>query len=334
MQLDRRALLGGAALAFSAASAAQAQTTPAPASTAPAAPEVVDLWAGAPPAAGKGKGGDEVVLQDGSHDGSVTNVMRPRMRVFRAPKPNGTGVIVVAGGGYRRINIRNTSEAMARWLNIMGVTAFVLYYRMPVDGWAPEAPLQDMQRAVRLVRARAAEFAVDPAKIGAVGASAGGHLVGMEASRADEAFYAPVDEADKVSARPDFCGLIYPVITLKPPFDNTQTRRMMAGENPTAAQSAAMSVETHVDGKTPPTFLAQCTDDAISAIDNSLIMYQALRAAKAPVELHVFEQGGHSFNMGVPGGPTSAWPGLFAAWAKSHGFFGGKAVAARASQGD
>ena len=127
---------------------------------------------------------------------------------------------------------------------------------------------------------------------------------------------------------------VHPVITVKPPFDNTQTRRMMAGENPSAEQSAAMSVETHVSNKTPPTFLAQCVDDNISAIDNSLIMFSALRAAKAPVELHVFEQGGHSFNMGVPGGPTSGWPTLFANWAKSHGFFGGKAVAARAPQGD
>jgi acetyl esterase/lipase len=328
MQLDRRALLGGAALAASAAGAALAQT-PSPA-TPPTEPEVIDLWNGAMPAAGKGRGGPEVVLRDGSHDGSVTNVSQPRLRVFRAAKPNGTAVIVVAGGGYRRINIRATSEAMARWLNIMGVTAFVLYYRMPVDGWAPQAPLQDMQRAVRVVRARAAEFGVDPAKIGAVGASAGGHLVGMISSRADEAFYGPIDDADKQSARPDFAGLIYPVITLKPPFDNTQTRRMMAGENPTAEQSAAMSVETHVSNRTPPTFLAQCVDDSISAVDNSLIMFGALRAAKAPVELHVFEQGGHSFNMGVPGGPTSGWPTLFANWAKSHGFFGGKAIASRA----
>lgn len=329
MSLDRRTLLGMASLAATAmaAGAARAQTPTKP------EPEVIDLWPGAPPPAGKARG-EEVVLRDGSHDGSVTNVVRPRLRVFRAAKPNGTAVVIAAGGGYRRINIRQTSEAMARWCNVMGVTAFVLYYRLPVDGWEPQAPFQDMQRAMRLVRGRAAEFGADPAKIGAVGMSAGGHLVGMIASRSDTAFYPAVDAADALSSRPDFTGLIYPVITVKPPYDDTQTRRMMAGERPTAEQSAAMSVETWVNANTPPTFLAQASDDPISSIQNSLIMYQAMLKAGAPVEMHLFEQGGHSFNMGAPGTTSTAWPVLFSSWAKSHGYFGGTVSAGRRSRQD
>ena len=133
-----------------------------------------------------------------------------------------------------------------------------------------------------------------------------------------EAFYAPADAVDANSARPSFCGLIYPVLSMMPPFDDTHSRREIIGTHPSAAESEAYSVERHVGADTPPMFLAQAADDPVSPVDNSLTMFAALRAARIPAEMHIFQSGGHGWGLGRPGTEVDAWPELFVRWAKQN----------------
>ncbi|WP_053096224.1 alpha/beta hydrolase [Frateuria defendens] len=285
-----------------------------------ASAQTVLLWPGQPPGSpGPGPSGPE---QGGDSDGDVLggavfNVTRPRMVVYRPVRANGTAVLLIGGGGYVRIGIGHESMTTAQWLARQGVTPVVLYYRLPGDGWPPAAPFQDAQRAMRLLRARAAELGLDPHRLGVLGFSAGGNLAGITATRHAHAFYAPVDAADRLPSRPDFAGLIYPVISLQPPFDTTRSSRELGRQ---ADAATAYSVDLHVGRDTSPTFLAHAADDPIAAVDNSLRMFDALRRQGVAAELHVFERGGHGWGMGRPGTPVAAWPGLFAAWARGHGF--------------
>jgi acetyl esterase/lipase len=304
VNIERRTVIG-MAMVMAAAGRALAQP----------AREIIEIWPGSPPD-GPGPSGAENV----SAKGSVTNVSRPRLIVYRPTRANGSAAIVVAGGGYVHIESGHESTPACQWLQSIGVTAFELIYRLPEDGWKPLAPFQDGQRAMRIVRARAAAYAIDAARIGMIGFSAGGHLAGMTSVRPDEAFYKHEDATDAVSARPDFTGLIYPVLTMMPPFDKTHAKREILGPHPSEAESAAWSVERLVNEHTPPMFLAQAADDPISPVDNSLMMASALRAAQVRCELHVFQSGGHAWGMGRPGTEEQAWSALFAAWARVNGF--------------
>lgn len=316
MRLDRGTLAAAAATMLSGGAQGHAETVPTPGTNL----DVIDLWPGLPP------GGGGPIAADGrfdeSRDGVISNVARPCLLVMHAPKPNGAALVVAAGGGYRRIDIGNEGIPVARWLATVGITAFVLIYRLPGEGWAAgaDAPLQDVQRALRLVRAGAVTYGIDPERVGVLGFSAGGHLMGEEAMRASAETYAGLDASDALSARPELAGLIYPVITLLPPFDRTSTRRILAGDPPDPVKASAYSVETHVREKVPPTFLAQAADDPIAVVDNSLLMYAALRGALVPTEMHLFERGGHGFGLGVPGSPAAAWSGLFLTWMRHRGF--------------
>jgi acetyl esterase/lipase len=302
--IDRRSLLA-TAIVTAAASRAVAQ----------AAPETIELWPAVPPGGSVTTGPEQR-----TPNGGVTQVSRPRLVVYRPAHPNGTAMIVIAGGGYARIEAGPESTPACQWLQSSGTTAFELIYRLPEDGWPALAPFQDGQRAMRLVRSRAAAFGIDAARIGVIGFSAGGHLGGMTAVRPAALLYPAVDAADTASARPDFAGLLYPVLTMMPPFDHTRSRREIVGLHPSIAESEAWSVERHVDADTPPTFLAQAADDPISPIDNSLMMFAALRAAHIPAALHVFQSGRHGWGMGRPGTEEQAWPALFTRWAQLNAF--------------
>lgn len=300
--IGRRSLLGAAAI-LPTVGRAQAQPMP----------DAIELWPGAPPG-GSGPSGPEAV----NARGSVTNVSRPRLIAYRPAKPNGTAVVVIAGGGYAHIEAGHESTPASRWLQSIGVTAFELIYRLPEDGWPRDAPFQDAQRAMRIVRSAAPGHGIDAARIGLIGFSAGGHLAGMTAVRPAALLYAPVDAVDAVdanAARPGFCGLIYPVLSMMPPFDRTHSRREIVGNAPSEAESEAFSVERHVGRDAPPMFLAQAADDPISPVDNSLMMFAALRAAHVAAEMHIFQSGGHGWGMGRPGTEVQAWPNMFARWA-------------------
>lgn len=318
MDLNRRALIG-ATLATGAA-----MSLPARLSAAPGTVEEIDLWPGTPPGPGGGHG-PERTGQTGKGIGAVSGIIRPRIRVYRPARPNGTAMLVMGGGGYFRIQVANESTPTCRWLQQIGVTAFELLYRMPGDGWPREAPFADAQRAMRLIRSRAADFGFDAPKLGVIGFSAGGHLAGMTAVMPDAPRYQPIDAIDQHSARPAVAGLMYPVLTLRPPFDTTRSVRELIGAHPSPELSAEWSVETHVSGRTSPTFTAQAADDPIAPIDNSLLMFDALRKAGVPHEMHIFQKGGHGWGLGDPGSLVSAWPRLFTAFAKAQGLFGAAA---------
>ncbi|HEY9131207.1 MAG TPA: alpha/beta hydrolase [Dyella sp.] len=276
----------------------------------------LDLWPGQPPGEGHARG-PERIGQSGTGVGAVSNVSRPRIEIYRPQHPNGTAVLLIGGGGYFRIGIGHEVMPTAQWLAAIGVTPVVLYYRLPADGWKPAAPFQDAQRAMRVLRAHASDYGIDAKRIGVLGFSAGGNLAGITATRFGDAFYTPVDTADGQSSRPDFAGLIYPVISMRPPYDTTRSFRELSVQSD-AVQ--AYSVELHVTHDTPPTFLAQAQDDPIANIGNSLVMFDALRKQSVPVEMHVFENGGHGWGLGTPGTLVAAWPRLFADWMRALGW--------------
>jgi acetyl esterase/lipase len=280
-----------------------------------ASTEVIPLWPGNPPGRG-GPSGPETIGDSGAGEGAVSNVSVARMEVYRPARPNGAAVLVIGGGGYFRIQIASAARPIARWLQSQGVTAFVLYYRLPADGWNADAPFQDGQRAMRLIRSRAAMLGVDPRRLGVLGSSAGAHLAAILATRGDHDFYSQTDSADAFAARPDFAGLLYPVVSLQPPLDTTRTARQLR-LLPHAA--ANFSAELHVTAATPPIFLAHAADDPIANVGHSLAMFTAMHAAGRPVELHVFGDGGHSWGMGARGSPVAAWPALFATWMRGLG---------------
>lgn len=269
--------------------------------------------------------GPEQVGTDGSATGAVRNVSEPRLEIHRAAVPNGSAALIVGGGGYFRIQVGSAAQPMAQWLSAIGVTSAVLVYRLPGDGWPAEAPFQDVQRAMRLLRAHAGELGIDPEKIGVIGSSAGANAAGIVATRWDHDFYPKADAADAGSARPAFLAMLYPVVSMQPGLDATRSARELSTQ---PDYREAYSVERHVRRDMPPVFLAQAIDDPIVDIRHSLAMYQAALAAKVPVELHAFDSGGHSWGLGAPGSGVGQWPGLFANWARRHGWLGTAPAAA------
>ncbi|KHK92899.1 alpha/beta hydrolase [Novosphingobium malaysiense] len=323
---SRRALLGGIAAAGLAATISSGKATAGPTSIKYSGPSI-PLWPGTPPGAPAALPVRKVAQQskDAAFDDRwITGVAAPSLEVRRPAYRDGSAVILLPGGGYGFLAWDNEGEEQARWLTERGVTCFILSYRLPGEGWANRAtvPLQDAQRAMRIVRSRADEFGIDPKRIAVLGFSAGGHLSGSIATRFDEKVYVPVDAADTVSARPDLAGMIYPVVSLAQPFTHGGSRDNLLGENASEALRQAGSVETRVTDQTPPVFLTASSDDGLVPIANSLAMYDAMLARQRPAEFHGFDKGGHGFGARLPDDvPAHAWPDLFHAYGKRHGVF-------------
>lgn len=280
------------------------------------APDRIPLWPGMPPGGGGPSG---AMARDPS--GAASNVVTPVLEVFAPEKPTGVAVLVAGGGGYARIGLVKEAYPAAYWLAAQGITAFVLTYRLPREGWTdgPLAPLQDAQRALRLIRAAADRYRIDRDRIGVMGFSAGGHLCGMSAARSGFQSYAPVDANDEETAKPCFASLIYPVVSLEPPYDRTTTRRSLVGDEPRPADSAAWSLHTHVRAGCPPIFLVQADDDRVISPEQSRILDEACRTTKVPVEYHRFATGGHGFGIGQSETPVALWPRLCRLWLSSIG---------------
>ncbi|WP_261511249.1 alpha/beta hydrolase [Chryseobacterium paludis] len=250
-----------------------------------------------------------------TYKGSLTNISTPRLIVHRPESPNGTAILVISGGGYAHIELGKESTPTSKWLQSEGITAFELIYRLPQEGWkTTNVPFEDAQRAMRLIRSSAKNYEIDPHKIGILGFSAGGHLAGMIATQPNKKFYTPIDAIDSLSARPDFVGLIYPVISMLPPNNKTHAFKSILGTNPSISEEVAFSVERQVNAQTPSTFLAQAIDDPISPVENSTLMNNALKKANVSVEMQLFQNGGHGWGMGKKGSEVAAWPGLFRSW--------------------
>jgi acetyl esterase/lipase/lysophospholipase L1-like esterase len=270
------------------------------------------LWPSAPP------GGTfvPVTLPAGWPAPFVANVATPELRVFEPQRPNGQGVLAIPGGGYMFVSVQNEGADFAAQLNERGYTVFVLVYRLPAEGWqqGDDVPLQDAQRAMRLIRANAARWAIDPQTLSVVGFSAGGHLAATLATDFAQGVYAPVDAADSGSAQPFATALIYPVVTMALPGTHAVSRELLLGPNPSPTQVARRSAQLHVGADTPPLFLVHALDDAAVPVINSLDLLAVMRAANRPVEAHLLQEGGHAFASGYAGSPTASWIGTFDAW--------------------
>ena len=278
--------------------------------------EEIPLWPGKPPGGG-GVNGPEKLGSEGAGFGALSNIASPRMRVYRPAKANGAAVVVCGGGGYFRIQLSKESTPTARWLQERGFTVFELIYRLPNDGWDASAPFMDAQRAMKIVRTRAAEFGVDPKQIGIMGFSAGGHLAGFTALQPKRDLYAGADKYEKANARPDFAVLLFPVVSLRKPFDTTRTRREIIGETPSGEAENAWSLDTYASADAPPTILFASADDKTTPPGHGILLFEKLNGAGASVELHMFRDGGHGWGLGRPEQVLSQWPDMFQNWFNS-----------------
>jgi acetyl esterase/lipase len=275
----------------------------------------IPIWSGTPPDAQPAKGPETVEtdakeLVAGRPWLYISNVSVPTMTVYSPTGKNtGAAVVVFPGGGYEILAIDLEGTEVCDWLTSKGITCVLLKYRVPDSGPAyhddchchihPKAPtaLEDAQRTVGLVRFHAAEWHIDPHKIGVLGFSAGGHVVANIGTHFAQRAYAPVDAADEVSCRPDFAVAVYPGHML---------------ENTT--KEFELNPEIPVTANTPPTFLLQNEDDHVDGVNQSLVYYIALKNAGVPVEMHLYAQGGHAFGLRPTKLPVSRWPRLVETW--------------------
>jgi acetyl esterase/lipase len=239
----------------------------------------------------------------------ITNVTKPTITVFQPEKEKNTGaaMVICPGGGYWNLAWDLEGEEVAARLNSVGMTGIVLKYRVPRRPGQPEplpapGPLLDSQRAVSLVRSRAAGWGIDPNRIGIVGFSAGGHLAVMTATYFDKRAYEPIDDIDKVSCRPNFAVVVYPGYLV-----------------PEDQDTDVLAPYIRIPAGTPPMFLVQASDDPESGPENSVAMYLALKRAHVPAELHVYAEGGHGFGVRKSSRPCSTWPERCVAWLRSQG---------------
>ncbi len=320
MTVGRRALLTASlALPFASAAAREAWTRPA--GLTPDAS--VALWPEghiAPPA-----GLVEKIVQrsddPNASDRMLEGITRPRLDIFRPAKPNGAAVILAPGGGYRYVVVDKEGYELARWLTARGVTVYVLFYRLPGDGWTngADAPLADAQRAVRLVRSRAAQDGIDPARIAFGGFSAGGQVATSLLTRFDAKVHDPVDAADALPARPDALAAIYPVVSMDPAIAHAMSREKLIGADADTERERAYSPERNVRADQPPLWLLHAEDDDVVKVENSVRLREATRGIGAPVEAHFFERGGHGFGLMKSAGlPVAIWPELLWNWLGSH----------------
>jgi acetyl esterase/lipase len=294
-----------------------ARATPEP------AVERYPIWPGAAP------GGEGLAVRDewvkrsptgGEDDIAWPHVETPMLTHVPAAKPNGAALLMIPGGSYSRVAIGRQGSGIARMFAARGFDVFELLYRLPHDGWAagPDAPLQDAQRAIRLIRGRAG---IDPERVGAIGFSAGGHLTARLASRSGLATYKPVDAADTRSARPRVAGLFFPVITMDKAAAHSVSRRELIGTSPSDEAIRRLSAEMDLPADMPPIFVAHAADDPVVPNANSLRMFSALQAARIPSELMIFEKGGHGLPLTRPDGTQHPWPELFLTFAARHGLW-------------
>lgn len=244
----------------------------------------------------------------------VRGVTAPSIIPFIPEKPNGTAVIVIPGGSYKRQVMNLEGTEIAKWLNSFGVAAFILKHRMPGDGHenAFDVPLQDAQRAVRLIRSNSSKFGVNLDKLGVMGFSAGGHLASTIGTCYDKRVYEPIDEIDNISAKPDFLVLCYPVISYRVLAEKTSKSSL--GPSPIVEFFKKYSTEELVTMHTPPTFIMVADDDTTTPAEHSVSFYLALRKAGVTAELHSFKLGKHGFGIGANRGPVKAWTELCRNW--------------------
>jgi acetyl esterase/lipase len=268
-----------------------------------AEPQTIRLWEnGAPGALGSGDADQPTLTLYAPLDSAAS----------------GTAVIVAPGGAYQFLATNHEGRQVADWLNALGVTAFILKYRLGPRYHHP-IELGDAQRAIRLVRARANEFAVRPDRVGMIGFSAGGHLASTAGTHFDHGDPKAADPVDRVSSRPDFLILAYAVISFIAPYAHQGSARNLLGEHPNPELLQELSNDLHVTAQTPPTFLFSTSADTVVPAENSVAFYLALHKAGVPAELHIFENGPHGVGLDLSDPTLGEWPTLLTIWLRSRG---------------
>ncbi|MBM1105787.1 prolyl oligopeptidase family serine peptidase [Aurantibacter crassamenti] len=277
---------------------------------------VISLWPNGAPDAIENKEYIESYTHDALGDiRGIGKVSNPTITPFlaNAEIANGTAVIICPGGGYSHLAIKKEGYKVAQWLNKLGISAFVLKYRMPTNQTMKDkskGPLQDAQEAIRLVRRNAKKWNINTDKIGILGFSAGGHLASTLSTHYNDKVYT---QEDNLSARPDFSVLIYPVVSMKNGTTHQGSRKNLIGENPSAELISWYSNASQITTETPPAFLVHATDDKAVPVENSIEYYTALKQNNIPVEMHIYENGGHGFGLGNSGTNTD-WPKSLEKW--------------------
>jgi len=275
--------------------------------------------------AGAADGGTTMLLWPGGAPGALGDADddKPSLTAYLpASNPTKTAVIVAPGGAYVHLSMVREGSDAAHWLNAHGVAAFVLKYRLGPKYHNP-IEREDGQRAIRMVRARAAEFGVTPDHVGMWGFSAGGHMAATAGTQFDAGDPAAADAIDRVSSRPDFLVLAYPVITMESAYAHAVSKQSLLGDNASPADVDSMSAELHVTAQTPPTFLFATTDDNSVPVMNSVMFYSALVKAKVPAEMHLFQHGAHGAGLAAANPMLSVWPDLLLKWMRERGYAAG-----------
>ncbi len=249
---------------------------------------------------------------------TIQNVTRPIIQAFlpSRSKANGAGVVIFPGGGYSGVSMGYEGTRVAEFFQDHGTAAFIVKYRLPSDASMEDksiGPLQDAQQAIRLVRQHAGEWKLDPARIGAIGFSAGGHLAATLGTHFDKSY---IPNPDQVNLRPDFLILVYPVISMDAKIGHPGSRLALLGPNPSDDQIRLFSNELQVTGKTPPALILQAVDDHLVDVDNSIVFFEALRHHSVPVEMMIFDKGDH----GLFPLPRDEWQGIIQQWLETNGW--------------
>jgi acetyl esterase/lipase len=279
--------------------------------------QIIEVWPDGAPGAIKNLAYIEGLASDKPN--RVLRVSNPTLAIYLPDQSQNTGtaVLILPGGGYRRLAMDHEGYDMAEWLNSIGVAAFLLKYRLPNDSIMVDkkiGPLQDAQEAMRLIRRHAGKWQINPNKVGVIGFSAGGHLAATLSTRFADVTYQSVDQ---ISARPDFAILGYPVISMDSAITHSGSRRRLLGNHPADSLVTRYSNELQVSKTTPPTFILLAADDRSVNPENSIRYFQALQHNGVKAELHIYQQGGHGFGLALDGAGESMWTKNCQAWLKS-----------------
>lgn len=274
------------------------------------------LWNGTPPLQNSSELKEESTQQGILR---IANVQTPTIEVYLPTKQAATGeaVVIFPGGGYAILAYDWEGTDFAKWFNAQGIAAIVVKYRLPISKSLTdpkEVPLMDAQRAVRMVRHHALDWNIDPAKVGVMGFSAGGHLASTVSTQYLQEVNRTKDGIDGLSARPDFSILVYPVISFRDAAVHSGSRRNLIGENASPELMDRFSGELNVNAETPPTFLVHAQDDKGVPIENSLLYYKALHQHGVKASLHIYPTGGHGFGFGKGKGAVEGWREVLLAW--------------------
>lgn len=260
------------------------------------------------------------------NDRAISDVLSPSLFMFKPAKPNGSAMLIAPGGAYHRISIDKEGLDIAQWLNAIGITAFVLKYRMPGKnqyGSKTSVSVDDAVRAMRIIRYNADDYGISPERIGAMGFSAGGHILARMSCCPCSAGYASVDDADIRDFIPSLIVLMYPLVTLSNPHTHKISREILLGEIPDEDLEKALSIHCNLADSIPPVFIGHAQDDKSVSVENSILLYRALHEKGVSVDMHLFQKGGHGFGIHKALGlPVEDWTGLCERWMKRNGFAG------------